>query len=309
MKSAFILLTACALAILAGGGLSFVGYEASSATVTVTSTQTFLTAATSTSGIVATTTATTQTGFQSDVLEHSYNIPSPTLGDCGTYDDAYAKLDPGKLSISFSVTGSDVVDFWVLNAEQWTTWQSINSCSGVESYPGLASIVGVNSWTTNLTVPTSGIYYFVFVNKNAEGVSISISVTEGYTIQTTEAVFSTNYSTLTSTWQTAASTASQQQAGLGLGFFVGAALLIVGGVGAALWYNRTRTRGGNGREGSEVTVEVPSQEPVVIPVSSREERGPGDEEAPNTFCPYCGRELPAGSTFCIACEKEIGPDS
>jgi hypothetical protein len=303
MKAAFLVLAACILAIVAGSGLSIAGFQASSATVTVTGIQTFSTATTVTNETIATTT--TQASVQSDVLEHTYNIPSPTtLGNCGMYDNAYAKLDPGTLSISFTVTGSDVVDFWVLNSQQWTTWQSITDCQAVESYPGLTSILGVNSWTTTLDVPATGIYYFVFLNKNPEGVSISLSVKEGFSVQTTAEIFLTSYSTQSSTWLTSASVASQQPAGLGPAFYLGIALVVVGVVAAFLYYTRKRARETYGQEGSPVTVEVPPQEPVVVPVPSKKSRA---EDTPNMFCPYCGKELPAGSTFCNACEKEIEP--
>ena len=310
MKTASVALTACVLAIVVGAGLSFEGFEASSATVTITSTESLVTATTMTSGTIRTATATTQTSAQSDVLDHTYDIPSPNpTSECGIYDEADAKVDPGTLSISFGVTGNDVVDFWVLNSQQWTTWQSIASCQAVESYPGLASIVNVNRWNTTLGVPATDLYDFVFVNKNTEGVSISLSVKETYFAQTTEELFLTSYATQSSTWLTSALIANQQLAGLGPTFILGVAFLIVGIVGLTFGRMR-RVTSGTEREGSQVTIEVPRPETkqVIIPVPSRKGRSQGANEMPNIFCPYCGTQLPADCTSCTTCGNKIEPE-
>jgi len=317
MKAAFVVLVVCALAIIAGGGLLFQGFQASSATITITSTQTSVTATTITSGVAtSTTTATTQVSVQSVVLEHTYNIQSPNpTTNCGVYDEADTKLDPGTLSVSFAVTGSDVVDFWVLNSQQWITWQSValsssssSNCQSVEAYPGLRSIIGVNSYNATLVIPATDLYYFVFVNKNTEGVSISLSATETFSTQTTEELFLTGYTTQSSTWQTSALVANQQPAGLGLTFFLGIVFLVAGAVAFFLGYRhelRSEGRGYRG-EGSPVTVEVPAREstPVIISVPSRTGRL-GEKKMSQVSCPKCGHELPADSAFCEVCGHKV----
>ena len=256
-----------------------------------------------TSEAVDTLTSTTQAILQSNILQHTYSIPSPNpTSECGIYDETDAKLGPGQLSVSFAVVGSDTVDFWVLNSQQWTTWQSITNCQEAESYPGLTSIVGVNSWNTTVTVPATDLYYFVFVNKNNEGVTISLSVNEMSSAQTTQELFLTSYTTQSSTWQTSALVTYQQLAGLGTSFFLGIAFLLGASVGLILAYRNRRHEG----EVSGVTVEIPSAEAGSAQLAGARARG--GSRLVKIICPHCRSEIAADGMFCSVCGNKIEPE-
>lgn len=316
MKTVILILAACVIAIVAGGGLSFLGFQASSATVTVTSTQTFPTATTMTSGSITTTTATTEASLQNDVLDHTYNLDAPGTQYCGIYDETHTTIDPGTLSISFTVNGNDGVDFWMMSSQQWNSWPS--SCKADEAYQGMASRIGVTHWDTTVNVPSTGVYYFVFLNENNHAVSISLSVTRTYVALTTEALFLTSYTTESSTWQTSALAVNQQQAGYGPIFFIGVIILIAGAAGFFFYYSRSREGGGGGEirtfggePAKQVTIEVPPPEATQIATPAPPKRGGrrgARKKEPNIFCPQCGTELPPDSTFCKACGNKIESD-
>jgi len=328
LKTALAIIIICVAAIVAGSGLSVVGYQASSSMITVTSTQNFPTATTITSGSISTTTEATQSSVQSTIIDYAYSIRSPGTQYCGEWDETHSTIDQGTVNISFSVTGNYPVDFWMLNPQQYTAWQAISSCSGDEGYSGLTSRIGRAQWDTTVEVPSSGVYYFVFMNENNNAVSISLSVSANYLSQTTEAIFLTSFTTQSSTWQTSALAVNPQQAGLGPVFFLGIVLIAVGAAVFAFSYMRSggEPRGGETRTfGSDVMNQVtvavpPPAPPEPVPVQAVTELKPaeaatevkpksrsrrGAKKAPNIFCPQCGAELPADSTFCNKCGSKI----
>jgi hypothetical protein len=117
MQRGLIILVVSIIAVVAGGGLPFAGYQASSTIITVTSTHSFQTATTLASGSVTISSVTTQVTNQNDAYSHNYSLDSPGSEYCGLYDGKYMTLDLGVVVISFSTKGNDPVDFWMLNSQ------------------------------------------------------------------------------------------------------------------------------------------------------------------------------------------------
>jgi hypothetical protein len=186
----------------------------------------------------------------------------------------------------------------------------------------MASRVGATQWQTTVQVPSTDVYYFVFMNRNNNAITASLSVTQTVVTQTTEPLFMTSYATLSSTWQTSALSPSQQQVGLGPLFFAGLVVLIIGLAG--LLYSRRMGEGGTGQPtqvfGDEaihsVTIDVtpPDETKHVAPSEATAVSSPKTpseqvaKKTPSIFCPQCGTELSADSTFCKACGSKIDTD-
>jgi ribosomal protein L40E len=296
------------VALVAGGVLSSVGYQASSATVTVTGTSSFLTATTVTSGSVTTASVTTQTTSQTTLFNPNYNIRSPA-GQYGCmYSDAYTTLDAGPVGVSFSTTGNDQVDFWILNPQQLASWPG--QCQADRAYTTVtASRIGVNHWETTVNIPSSGTYYFRFMNSNDHSVSVSLSVTKPYVTQTTAMLISTSYSTQSSTWPTQTLAVSRQPAGLGVIFFLGVALLIAGVVVFGLSYTRPRRgsleSGGRDTRMYEDTAVAQVTIPVSPPGTTESDTRTAVKKAGVTYCMQCGAEIPKDGMFCEQCGTRI----
>ena len=246
MMRGWIFLAVSVVALAAGGTLSFSGYQASSSTITVTSTQSFTTATTVTNSSVSTSSVTTQTTNENDVYDHTVSIQAPSSDHCGFYDDTtYTTLDQGTFRITFSA-GNDPVDFWMLTTGQHAAWVAITSCEEARAYNGTVSRVGVSHWDTTVNVPSAGVYYFAFMNSNNHAVSISFAVSRLQTTQTTEILVATNYLTASSTWPTQTLATNQEAVGLGPLFFLGTALLVIGVVVLGFFYIRSRGESADG---------------------------------------------------------------
>jgi hypothetical protein len=180
----------------------------------------------------------------------------------------------------------------------------------------MASRFGVSSWQTTVNVPSTGVYYFVFMNSNDHSVSASLSVTSLTATQTTVILWSSSYSTESSTRPTQTLSTNQQPAGLGVACFLGATFLFVGGVACAFFFVRSRGEMNHSGSGGTRMYEdtVSSQAKVAIPPAETEKadttvpkakgRG-GRKRAAVTYCSQCGTEIPKDSMFCKQCGTKV----
>lgn len=305
MMKGWIFLVVSVVALAAGGTLSFSGYQASSSTITVTRTQSFMTAMTTTNSSVSISSATTQTTNENDVYDHTYSIDAPGSNYCGYYDDsAYTTLDQGTVRISFSA-GNDPVDFWMLTPDQHKAWVAITTCDGDRAYTGTASRMGVTHWDTTVDVPSTGVYYFLFMNSNSHTVSVSLTVSALSITQTTEMLAATSYLTASSTWPTQTLAANQQAAGLGLLFFLGTALLVIGVVVLGFFYVRSRGERVDSGTTNTRMYEDTAASAAIIAAPSSETKADTEASASVAYCSECGAEIPKDSRFCKKCGTKV----
>jgi hypothetical protein len=327
----WVIFIACAAALVTGGMLSVSDYLASSSTITVTSTQPLTTSATITATSVSTSTVTTQTTTGHPLLQKTLNIPSPGGNYCGMYESAYTTLDPGTYRITFSA-GSDPVDFWMLGTNQRSTYVATTTqgCDAVRTISGTVSRMGVTSWDTTVSVSSTDMYYFVFMNSNNDAVSVSLTVSTSSNVQTTEILEATNYLTSSSTWSTQTLAMNQQTQGLSPLFYIGLVLLVAGTV---LGYFYSRSHGENERRQLEGGITVPYtppdltiEKPEATTVRENEEtevkRTLSEDTAVKIepselttakrmddqsvmFCEKCGAKLNRESKYCFECGTKV----
>jgi len=294
--SAALVVLALVLAVL-GAGLSYSGYNESLKPVTTTSTRTFtvtsttVVASTSTESVVMTTSST------STILSTVFDLSAPGPGYCGVYAYFDVTLDAGQAHVSYnSVTASGhiptKVDFWMLTSDQWDEWEKVPDCGGLFLVKSILQRAGSNALSTyefTRDMPSSGVYYFVFLDK-AEEASITL-VIDGGVGQSTVTV--TSYHTLYSTHETQFPTqtevTSSRPAGFGALLFSGIGLIAVAVVAFAI----------SRRKGTAPSLaHVPPAGPfartqVVSPTPSALTVG--------KFCTNCGAALPAHASFCNKC--------
>jgi len=177
---------------------------------------------------------------QTERITHTFDIKSPGPQYGCIHDEASATLDAGTIYMSISTTGNVSVDFWMLNTEQWLAWRALTTCSGYRATPGIVSRFAVSHWESTVNVPSTGVYYFVFLNSNQYPVSISFTFTAPHFVQATVVLGSTSYATQSSTWRTLMLATTQQPVGLGVIFYLGAVFLVIGVATLVLSYVRSR---------------------------------------------------------------------
>jgi hypothetical protein len=297
----FLLISVVAMAV--GGTLFYYGYPASSATITVTQTQSFMPTTTLTNSSVIISTVTTQTTNENEVLDRTLSIPPPSPSYGCVYDDSInTTLDKGVITVTFSA-GSDPVDFWIFNAQQHKSWVALGTCTALESVAGTVFRWGANRWETTVYIPVTDLYYFVFMNSNSHTVSISLTVSVQSATQTTEVLTAANYVTTTSTWLTQTSAENPQPAGLFL--FSSVTLLIIGAVALRFFFVRSRDEEGDGggvtREIDEDT--VASAAAFSVPVAETKPKAETPVSA--IYCGECGAKIPLDAKFCINCGAKV----
>ena len=247
------------------------------------------------------------------------------------YESAYTTLDPGTYRITFSA-GSDPVDFWMLGTNQRSTYVATTTqgCDAVRTISGTVSRMGVTSWDTTVSVSSTDMYYFVFMNSNNDAVSVSLTVSTSSNVQTTEILEATNYLTSSSTWSTQTLAMNQQTQGLSPLFYIGLVLLVAGTV---LGYFYSRSHGENERRQLEGGITVPYtppdltiEKPEATTVRENEEtevkRTLSEDTAVKIepselttakrmddqsvmFCEKCGAKLNRESKYCFECGTKV----
>lgn len=278
--------------VVLGCGASFMGYSQSSQIVTETHTQTYTTTSTSVSA-TSTETLTLTTSSQGSTLDRIISLegtaayPGPSY--CGIEDDIELTIAAGQVRVSY--TSDRNVDFWLLNAKQWDTWQKAPSCEELRTVDDIAHRFDSKSYDITASIPESANYYIAFLNSNRQTISIALHI-EGASMETvvTTTRENTVYSTLQIPLVTQTEIYSSYPVGLGLLFFAGIGLIVVAGVVLAF----RRRKGATPSPAS-----VPQTTPVAStapPVSSAR-----PARAIGKFCINCGASLPMRATFCDEC--------
>jgi hypothetical protein len=264
--------------------------------VTTTSTRTFTITSTTVLASTSTESAVMTTSSTSTILSTVFDLSAPGPGYCGVYVYFDVTLDAGQVHVSYdSVTVSGhptKLDFWMLTSDQWHKWQNTPGCRDRYSVRSVLQMTGPNALSAyefTGEVPSSGVYYFVLVNR-VEDASVTLNIDQGVS-QTVVTVMSyhTFHSTHETQFPTQTEVTSSRPAGFGALLFSGIGLIAV----AVVVFAISRRKGA-----APSLAHVPPAAPfaptqVVSPTPSALTVG--------KFCTNCGAALPAHATFCNKC--------
>ena len=285
MRLSNVLATLTVLLTVLGAGLSYSGYKAGLQTATVTSTQQLTTTSAITSA-TAIMTSTITTSATKVLFSETISFEAPGKEYCGIYDSRYLSIDAGQVHVSFNSIGGPV-DFWMLTQAQWGKWDSTatKSCDLLLKVPAVVGRFGSVSHDFTTNIPSSGTYYFAFMNRNSASVYIDLKVNLSY--QEVVLRENTYYSTESSPYVTNKIIASSHPAGLGLIFYSGIVLIVAAGTILAV----------NRRKGA-TQPQVPPAISVVPPVQVAT---PAPTAPTAVYCIDCGASIPPHAAFCNKC--------
>jgi len=279
------------LAVL-GAGLTFLGYNVSLQTLTVTSTQPFTTTSMRTITSVSTETHVMTTSGGESILSGSYDIQGE--GKTGWYCYSrhfHMELDAGQVHVAYD-SANGPVDFWFMNENQWMQYDAKRTCDQLREVSGIAHSFGPWHYETTVTIPSSGTYHVVFLNKNKQDLSITVNVdTVAQQTVVTKTEKHTYYSTEQSPFTTEAVTAGTQRAQFGVLFYGGIGLVVIAVVVLAL--STMRRKAGPGP-----TLAPPPGPRITTVAPPPSATGQGSE---GKFCIDCGAPLSARASFCNKC--------
>ena len=279
------------LAVL-GAGLSYLGYNESLGTLTVTTSQPItatstMTVASTSRELVVMTTSGTSWILQDELID----LPATTQKYCGYWSAHSAYLEAGQVHVSYHTESTyHQVDFWMLTGDDWTRWSNLRYCEQHLAFQGIVTKISRNGYEFTTEIGSAGTYYFVFNNENRYPITVTLNVDAG--LQTSEVTLTkatTVYSTQVSPYVTEKVTVSTRPVGFGLLFYAGIGLIAVAVIALAI----SRMKNAAPRTAPPSTsAPVVHAGPVVSP-----------PPAPTTekFCTNCGAPLPARATFCNKC--------
>jgi len=283
MKTASLLAVLAILIAIVGAGLSYSGYNESLQTLTVRSTQQFMTASTETVASTRTELLVITTSSKNWILQgETIYLEAVTQAYCGRVDYRYLSLDKGQVHVAYH-TDSEYrrVSFWMLNERDFDRWNHLRSCSEMMVFnEGIAVKFNSASYEFTAMIPSSGVYYLAFLNYDkSNSATVTLDIDAGMqqrvlTVTSQHVVRSTQ----TTEYPTQTVTSATQPAGLGLLFFGGVGLIILAAVVLSL-SKRKKT--------PSATAPVASSTPTVA--------------SEGKFCINCGAPLPARATFCNKC--------
>ena len=288
-----ILVFMIVLAVL-GAGLSYLGYNESLGTLTVTASQPIT--ATSTMTVASTSeesTVMTTSGTNWVLQDEVINIPAGTTqAYCGYYDALHAPLEAGQVHVSYHTESTyHPVDFWMLTEDQWTRWSHLPYCQDILAFQGTVTKMSRSGYEFTTEIGSAGTYYFAFMNENRYPITVTLNVDAG--LQTSEATLTTAttvYSTQISPYVTEETTVSTRPVGFGLLFYAGIGLIAVAVIALAI--SRMRSAAPRTVPPSTSAPAVAQAGPVVSPAAAT---GAGK------FCTNCGAPLSARASFCNKC--------
>ena len=281
------------LAVL-GAGLSYLGYNESLGTLTVTTSQPVT--ATSTMTVASTSeesTVMTTSGTSWILQDELIDIPAGTTQVyCGYWSARHAYLEAGHVHVSYHTESTyHPVDFWMLTEDQWTRWSNSRYCDELLAFKGIVTKISRSGYEFTTGIGSAGTYYFVFMNENTYPITVTLSVDAG--LQTSEVTLTkatTYFSTQEIPYVTEKVTSSVVPAGFGLLFYAGIGLIAVAVVALAI--SRMKSAAPRTAPPSTSATVVAQAGPVVSPAAAT---------SAGKFCTNCGAPLSARASFCNKC--------
>jgi len=221
-----------------------------------------------------------------------------TLGNDSQHcinDEFSFHADPGQAAIGTIAADKPRMAVYLLSDEQNTAWGNQGYCDPAESGIGIQwSSGGEMTQQANIrwTATKAGEYWFVIETFSGAPVVVTVNITIQTPLTTTQALYSTQYSTGNSYFsQTFTSVIVQEILPLGGRANLIIAVGIVSLVAVALlgFIGFTRRRNYAGRRKSSAWDTSPYDNVVPAPP-------PGAR-----LCVYCGKDLAAGAKFCRKC--------
>jgi hypothetical protein len=294
LKTGSLILVFMIVLAAVGAGLSYLGYNESLGTLTVTTSQPVT--ATSTMTIASTSeesTVMTTSGTSWILQDEVIDIPAGTTQEyCGHWSERHAYLEAGQAHVSYQTESMyHPVDFWMLTENDWARWSKLPYCSQVLAFQGTVTKISRSGYEFTTEIGSAGAYYFVFMNENRYPITVTLNVDAG--MQTSEVTLTkatTVYSTQLSPYVTEKVTVSTHPVGLGLLFYAGIGLIAVAVIALAI--SRMRSTAPRTAPPSTSAPAVAQAGPVASP-----------PPAPTTgkFCTNCGAPLSARAKFCNKC--------
>jgi hypothetical protein len=281
------------LAVL-GAGLSYLGYNESLGTLTVTTSQPIT--ATSTMTVASTSeesTVMTTSGTSWILQDELIDIQAGrTQVYCGAYELRHAYLEAGQVHVSYQTESTyHNVDFWMLTEDQWTRWSNSPTCQKVLAFKGTVTKISRSGYEFTTEIGSAGTYYFVFMNENRYPITVTLNVDAG--LQTSEVTLTratTVYSTQVSPYVTEKVTVSTRPVGFGLLFYAGIGLIAVAVIALAI--SRMKSAAPRTTPSSTSAPAVAQTGPVISPAAAT---------SAGKFCTNCGAPLSARASFCNKC--------
>jgi hypothetical protein len=290
-----ILVFMIVLAVL-GAGLSYLGYNESLGTLTVTTSQPIT--ATSTKTIASTSeesTVMTTSGTSWILQDELFDFPATGQHYCGYWSGHPAYLEAGQVHVSYHTESTyHPVDFWMLTGDDWTRWSNLRYCEQFLAFQGIVTKMSRSGSEFTTEIGSAGTYYFVFMNENNYPITVTLNVDAG--LQTSEVTLTkatTVYSTQVSPYVTEKVTVSTRPVGFGLLFYAGIGLIAVAVIALAI--SRMKSAAPRRAPPSTSAPVVAKAGPVVSPAAAT---GAGK------FCTNCGAPLSARASFCNKCGSQ-----
>jgi hypothetical protein len=223
--------------VVVGAGLSYSGYNkslrVSTQSFTITSTQTIT--STETHEYTSTETYLSTTTGSESILDETFNLQSWGAYFCHSQYYNVA-IDAGKVHVSYS-SSAGAVDFWLLDEKGFADYNSTKYCEDLHKVGSIFQQFGSSIYEADVTIPSSGTYYVVFLNRSVNDSTIKVkmdySVPKQTVVTETEEHTYTYYSTEQSPLVTETVTFSTQSSfstQLGPPFYWGIALIVVAGI-------------------------------------------------------------------------------
>ena len=316
MKTASVFVALVILLAVLGTGLSYSEHNESSETVTVTTVRSY-----TTTELSVTNTKSTIWLVKGQVID----LDAAGQVNCASYFFGNMNLTAGQVHISYTTAGI-AVTFWLLTPDDYAKWRALVGCEEEWAFTSVDKLFIYKAGSADFTaqIPSSGKYYFIFMNADKyRAAKIVFNVDAGVReTQSTRTSVRTIYSTQLTTLTTSNTTYSTQETNLTsvsitpsptiirttssdwtnfqswidyrLLLALGA-IVVVAVVAALLLMKR-------GKAAPPAPTGVTTQ-PAVKAVSSA-----AAPAISTKFCMHCGAKTPGNSAYCQECGARLaGP--
>jgi len=328
--SGILLIVSMALAVL-GVGVSYAGYDVTSETVTLTTTQTASVPSTIATRTITESSVvwTTSTASAHDVFSMPGRDQSGRAAGGGCYwKFVTMPVKPGELHVSYTSTGVGLI----FDIETWTTDPSDLNLGYYDSNPGLCYKflpytfeTGSPHYTFTEHVASNGVAIMMFMNAGDSSKTVTadmweevpptqVTVTQYSTLWTTKLVptqvVMTKTSTIAGGWSSATLLAPSPYLAAFYVVLAGAAIAAI-----LLWKRKRSAQPQAPKEAvTEAVAPVAPMSPVPKPQTVELAETPPTVKPNRTvtkelltkFCRHCGARISRDSTFCQESGKEVG---